>query len=181
MASSTRLRSPGDSAAKGTTVPGSSSGWSRGNKGRMVGISSGFTGSSSSQTLWGIATSVRFVRRRSIGRRREEVQGEELEQQLQQLAEAPCLDQGLLFGGGQRRGLSHDPDELMRAHRLQRRGIAARLELAEPQQGGLEALQIPARQILLDGQQVPLELLIDDGGSRQIVAPGQLLAHAEAD
>src|SRR6185436_20363180 len=112
MASSTRLRSPSDSAAKGTTVPGSSSGWSSGNKGSSVGISSGFTGSSSSQTLCTIAaTSVRPRRRRVRGRR-EEIQGEQLEKELQQLAEGSRLEQGLLLRGGQRGGLRQHADEL---------------------------------------------------------------------
>src|SRR5262245_31968096 len=179
MASSTRLRSPADSAVKGTTVPGSSKGWSSGNKGSSVGISSGFTGSSSSQTLCTIATASVRPRRRRVRRRREEVQGEELEEELQHLAEARRLQQGLLLGGGERRGLGQQADELAAAQRVQGGGLASGLEPAEPQERGLETLEIPARQVFLDGSQVALELLVGDRGLRQFA--GQLLAHAEPD
>src|SRR5918999_852499 len=98
----------------------------------MVGIFSGLTGSSSSQTLCTIAAASVRPRRRRVRGRGEEVQGEELEEQLEQLAKAPRLEQGLLLRGGERCGLRHDLNELTAAHRIQGAGVVAGVELAEP-------------------------------------------------
>src|SRR4051794_5260810 len=113
MASSTRLRSPSSSAAKGTTVPGSSSGCSRGNRGRVVGSSSGFT------WAYDPRPPVRpqpGPLKRSVHARGDvrgggqEVEREELGQPVDQLRQPRGLQQGLLLGGGEGGGLGQEED-----------------------------------------------------------------------
>src|ERR1700710_1251687 len=242
MASSTRLRSPSWPADSGTTVPGSSSGCSRGNSGRVVGISSDFTvamitdhplcrkerglgrdevapapstpghkcpGSASTkkpaeagskrrpQRLSLLQEAFRLKRspgvyaraskapclsmdarrRRGVRRRRQVVEREELAQGVEQLTEVARLQQGLLLGRGERRGLGHEEDDLPRGERLQDAG-GTELLPAERQDAVLEQLELQVLRLLLAAAEIGGELAVVHPPHGEPVRRRQLLAQA---